>query len=106
MLPKYKKGFTRRDRYLTIKICILMHKRSILIDSYSVNLPLFLEGLRFLENSRRGDSIQGFSITGEEGQGVSTDLLLVMYGFCGNNALHSISLSFTIFIFLLIPFDI
>ena len=48
MLSKYTKGFIQRDRYLTFKICILMHKRCILMDIYSMNLPLFISGFRFL----------------------------------------------------------
>ena len=31
--------------------------------------------------------------------------LLMMYGYCSNNALHSLSCSFAIFIFLLNPFN-
>ena len=79
--------------------------------------PTYLKcGLRFLKNHRRVD--QEFLVKGgEEGgggnpyrTGVSTEGMkqcfpLMMYGFYSDNALYSVSFSFTVFIFLLSPFD-
>ena len=37
--------------------------------------------------------------------GWSVEVPLIMYGFCSNNIVYSISLSLALFIFLLTPFD-
>ena len=63
--------------------------------------PLICRGLRFLENHRRGESRYYCK---NESLGKYC-FPLMMYGFCSNNALYSASLSFTIFIFILNPFN-
>ena len=82
-----------------------------------MNSPLFIGGLRFLKNHRRGD--KDFLIKMGEGEGVvhigrlsieggggsKHCFLLIRYEFCWSNALYSASLSFRTFIFLLTPFD-
>ena len=65
-----------------------------------------------MKNHRSGDQdflvkmgevshIGGLSIKGEGGE----HWFPLMCGYCSNNALYSVSASFTIFIFLLTPFD-
>ena len=84
---------------------------------HKVNPTYLKRGLRFLKNHRRVD--QEFLVKGGEGggggggnpyrTGVSTEGMrqcfpLMMYGFYSDNALYSVSFSFTVFIFLLSPF--
>ena len=83
---------------------------------HSVTPHLFIWGLRYLKNHGRGGGGRGggqdflvkmgVSHTGRlsiEGRGHC--YLIMIHGFCGNNALDSASLSFAKFIHLLTPFD-
>ena len=63
------------NSHLTFTICMLMLKRCIMVDSCSVNLPLFTSWLRVLNVVEGGQRTQdfpvkmgrGLPIKGEEG---------------------------------------
>ena len=67
---------------------------------------MYLDRYVFTKNHRKGGS--RFSWENGEGGGEREgkhSLSLMKYGFCRSNAIYSASLSFSVFVFLLTPFD-
>ena len=69
---------------------------------------MYLDRYVFTKNHRKGGS--RFSCkNGKMGRGGGREgkhsLSLIKYGFCRSNAIYSASLSFSMFVFLLTPFD-
>ena len=69
---------------------------------------MYLDRYVFTKNHRKGGS--RFSCkNGKMGRGGEREgkhsLSLMKYGFCRSNAIYSASLSFSVFVFLLTPFD-
>ena len=79
--------------------------------NHSMNSPLFIGGLGFLKNHRRGGGSRfscknGVSPYGGWAGGVKHCFsLIIVWMICSSNALYLASLSFKMFIFILSPFD-